>query len=65
MKRISIIIDDDIERLTVRTYRRDFPGAETFDVGSDHSLTVDDGDTFDLRIDGDSACFEDKEKEQE
>ena len=50
MKRVLLILDDDIERIAVTTYHRDFPGAETLDVGSDHSLAVDDGDEFDLRF---------------
>lgn len=54
MKKITIIVDDDIEVLTVRTYHRDFPGAETLDVGSDHTLTsVTDGDELDCRLHSD------------
>ena len=65
MKKISIIVEDDIEMLYIKTVCRDFPGAETFDIDGDYSLTVDDGDVFDLRMDGDGDCFENKEKEKE
>lgn len=49
-KQILLIVDDDVERIAVRTYHRDFPDAVTWDVGGDHFLDIADGDKFDLRI---------------